>query len=597
MLLLALLLLFASPSSDFHKPGFGPRTADIHEAARHGRLQDVKSILDRDITQLEARDALEATPLIVASTEGHVDVVEYLLEKGAFVNATVAAGNSSLHFASMGDHLDVASLLINAGADVGLLNERRRTPLATAVSRNISPDIVTLLVENGADLSPVDFIGMTPLKIAIYSPADSIVNRLLDLSAPLPTDENGIWEMAHGAAESGHDRLFLRLFSQLSPGNISYSAGRYLSAASKGGSKLIIDKILASGADPDLADSYGLAPIHHAARMGHAAVIQSLISSGASVDATMETGDRAIDLARRGGFGEAVSVLGFAGTTAQEADFVLLKGPYFGQTPPSNTPRIFARGIVSTSLMEHSAPVFTADGNEMYWTYDTIGIRWSRVENGRWTRPEMVPFDAGYFDHDPTISPDGRRMIFLSNRPTGDEVYDPDARIWDIERFWYVDRTDSGWSEPIFAGETLNASNSHWQPSLSTDGTLYFAGTRPGGAGLLDLYAAASSGEIYQTPVSLGSINSDQSDITPFISRDGSFVLFSNRSQMDGTQFHHIYISRRLADGSWGAKESLGPIVNGRNSAHSPVVSRDGKYLFFVRNLDVYWVRADAVGL
>ena len=41
---------------------------------------------------------------------------------------------------------------------------------------------------------------------------------------------------------------------------------------------------------------------------------------------------------------------------------------YFGQIPPGSDPITFAPGIVSTPGMEHSAPAFTPDGKEIYWS-------------------------------------------------------------------------------------------------------------------------------------------------------------------------------------------------------------------------------------
>ena len=46
--------------------------------------------------------------------------------------------------------------------------------------------------------------------------------------------------------------------------------------------------------------------------------------------------------------------------------FTDLYGDYLGQTPPGDTPAVFAPGIVSTSHLEHSPAIFSNDGNEVY---------------------------------------------------------------------------------------------------------------------------------------------------------------------------------------------------------------------------------------
>lgn len=48
-------------------------------------------------------------------------------------------------------------------------------------------------------------------------------------------------------------------------------------------------------------------------------------------------------------------------------EFTDLKGDYLGQTPPDDTPVVFAPGIVSTDDLEHSPAIFSPDGNEVYW--------------------------------------------------------------------------------------------------------------------------------------------------------------------------------------------------------------------------------------
>ena len=49
-------------------------------------------------------------------------------------------------------------------------------------------------------------------------------------------------------------------------------------------------------------------------------------------------------------------------------EFTDLYGDYLGQVPPSDTPVVFAPGIVSTdSIIQHSAPAFSPDGNEVFW--------------------------------------------------------------------------------------------------------------------------------------------------------------------------------------------------------------------------------------
>ncbi len=78
---------------------------------------------------------------------------------------------------------------------------------------------------------------------------------------------------------------------------------------------------------------------------------------------------------------------------------------------------------------------------------------------------------------------------------------------------------------------------------------------------------------------------------TPFIAPDGSYLLFSRA--------YDLWVSFREKDGSWSAPIKLGPEVNSPGFELCPVVSADGKYLFFTSargaGIHAYWVGADVI--
>lgn len=97
-------------------------------------------------------------------------------------------------------------------------------------------------------------------------------------------------------------------------------------------------------------------------------------------------------------------------------EFTDLRGDYLGQAPPGDTPVVFAPGIVSTIYMEHSAPTFSPDANEVFWRVAQgfisnpdlpIVPKTMKRVGGRWT----VPMDSPY-GGSPFFSPDGKRLYF-----------------------------------------------------------------------------------------------------------------------------------------------------------------------------------------
>ena len=109
------------------KPLFPPITEkpeklekDIHDAAKYGDLPSVQWFIEKEGANVDKRGLLNYTPLIWASftSNGHPDeslsVVEYLIEKGADVNAKNKYGETALHEART---LEVAKCLVEHGAD------------------------------------------------------------------------------------------------------------------------------------------------------------------------------------------------------------------------------------------------------------------------------------------------------------------------------------------------------------------------------------------------------------------------------------------------------------------------------------------------
>ena len=130
--------------------------SDLIEYAKRGNIAKVKTAVDADksLANLKRDDGV---PLIAfAATNGHSDIVAYLLDMGA-----IDLGNS-LHWAVEQEHLDVIKLLLNRKADVNLKGSLQQTPLHYT-TQNQNPNIAELLIAAGADVSATDYYGRTPL--------------------------------------------------------------------------------------------------------------------------------------------------------------------------------------------------------------------------------------------------------------------------------------------------------------------------------------------------------------------------------------------------------------------------------------------------
>lgn len=101
-------------------------------AAKSGRTEKLRGLLETDPTLLRARDTDGSTALHCATWKGHHEVVAFLLGAGADVNLhnnNEHWGTTPLHAAAHANHASIAQLLIDNGADVNARDKDGRTPL------------------------------------------------------------------------------------------------------------------------------------------------------------------------------------------------------------------------------------------------------------------------------------------------------------------------------------------------------------------------------------------------------------------------------------------------------------------------------------
>ena len=144
-------------------------------------------------------------------------------------------------------------------------------------------------------------------------------------------------------------------------------------------------------------------------------------------------------------------------------------------------PEIFAPGIVSTVFQETSAS-FTPDGKTVYFTRSDIQfadntILESHFQNNRWSQPEVASFSGIWRDSEPNVSPDGKKLFYVSNRPiSGDKpLTDPfNGRITPGANIWYVEKKGNDWGEPVHLEGAINAVPRVFNPSITKSCVLYF---------------------------------------------------------------------------------------------------------------------------
>lgn len=254
--------------------------------------------------------------------------------------------------------------------------------------------------------------------------------------------------------------------------------------------------------------------------------------------------------------------------------------PAFAQSNRSNeAPELFQPAVISIASATTYRPTFTPDGKTVYYTIEAGSgeyvILQSERRGKRWTQPRIASFSGRHSDAEAFLSPDGAKMVFASKRPLTGDKPKTDYDLWLIER-----QPGGRWSEPRHLGGEINTDARELYPSLAADGTLYFVRSDDEGN---DIWRSDFAGGRYLPAQRLPPpVNTDRREAGVYVAPDQSFMLFeSNREgSLGGTD---LFISFRRGE-NWTEPKNLGAPFSSQFQETSPVLSPEGKKLYFASN-------------
>ena len=137
----------------------------LHLAAQEGHISLVEVLLQKG-WNINARDRTLKTPLHFACLYGHEVVADVLLKGKSDINAKDSCGRTPLHYAAAGPAVRCCTLCIGTKPEqVNEPDNNKRTPLFYAVwnSAQKQVEIMRTLIENKAEINYQDEGGKTPL--------------------------------------------------------------------------------------------------------------------------------------------------------------------------------------------------------------------------------------------------------------------------------------------------------------------------------------------------------------------------------------------------------------------------------------------------
>jgi outer membrane protein OmpA-like peptidoglycan-associated protein/tetratricopeptide (TPR) repeat protein len=152
---------------------------------------------------------------------------------------------------------------------------------------------------------------------------------------------------------------------------------------------------------------------------------------------------------------------------------------------------------------------------------------------------------------------------------------------------YYSENVNGEWTPIRSVSDKINRPDSwESQPSISPDGkTLYFVSDRDGGYGGYDIYKSVKDDQGQWGPaINLGpQINTKGNEKSPFIHPDGKTLYFSSDGLM-GMGGYDIFVTHLLDDGTWSKPMNLGYPINSAEDEVGFFVSTDGTHGYFSSN-------------
>ncbi len=221
LLVALILVLFTSACGGEDAKATERLGRQLIEAARVGDAAEVRALLERDADG-QARDANGATALVAAAYGNHIEAARLLVEAEADMNAKDESEQSAYLIATseVGDDVTLLDLTLEHGAQVNAKDSYNGTGLIRAAERGYA-EIIGRLLETSIDVDHVNRLGWTALLEAIIL----------------------------GERGERHTEVVRRL--------------------------------VAAGADVNLADGSGVTPLAHARRQGFSKIVEILEEAGA----------------------------------------------------------------------------------------------------------------------------------------------------------------------------------------------------------------------------------------------------------------------------------------------------------------------------
>ena len=296
----------------------------------------------------------DITPLMIASSCGHTEIVEALLQVGANVNNTDIDGYSPLVYAITGHKsLQVIEQLLKVGAQpnvfingqsiadkvreegrediyrlleqFNVLNttqkekeEEQQLQYFSKLTISIieaakigNTEVVKLLLKENADVNIQNENGWTSLMLASLNGHSQVVELLLKANADVNIQDEDGWTALMIASLNGHTQVVKLLLKENADVNIQKENGWtvLMSASLNGHNTQVVELLLKENADVNIQNENGMTALMIASLNGHTQVVELLLKENADVNIQDKNGWTALMIASLNGHTQVIELL------------------------------------------------------------------------------------------------------------------------------------------------------------------------------------------------------------------------------------------------------------------------------------------------
>lgn len=289
----------------------------LHLAVLGSYMEIVKFLLYRGADVNQCMDGSE-TCLHIAAVTGHKEILKLLINYGINIDMKNDDGRTALHKAARFGKYEVVEILLNEGADINNLDNESLTPLILAASASSNAETVQVLLDHDADINVLDKEDRTALHMAAKEDNIKVVKALLASKAAQRVID--LWDKEsntslHIACTHGYEEVAILLMdakADVQKRNNDEKTPLHL--ASYFGQNDVVDNIIAiKPSTINDFDQKGNSALHLAAMNGHFDVITYLLKCGALVNDKNIESMTALDCAAENGMTEAAKVLLWGG--------------------------------------------------------------------------------------------------------------------------------------------------------------------------------------------------------------------------------------------------------------------------------------------